>query len=264
MTYKFKTIISIAVLCIILINANCFVFAADYEDPFPLPELTGDWRIDYIEVAKSQLGYTEAEDGSSYFGAWADQTYRPWCSEFAAWCAEQAGIPETVIPIGLSTESYRDFFYDENRYYYIDEGIDAQNTEFMEGFTNVDTISFNDAEPGDIILKETNGYINDGPDHTGIFLNYENGEVEYISGNSSNNVEICKSTPDKFHGICKPDFEQKDIIDSEEISLEDNEPDSLDNQDSYSNKSDITTSEIVVSDIPVETTTEKETISNDV
>lgn len=211
----FRVLMPICIVCFQLVFYSNIALAANYEEPFELPKLTGNWREDYVAVAKSQIGYTEAEDGSSYFGAWADQTYRPWCSEFAAWCAEQAGISETVIPVAKSTAGYRDFFIEEGRFYYLKEGIDTKKTDFMNEYINdnyydIGTISIKDVEKGDIILKETNGDKNDGPDHTGIFLDYKNGQVEYISGNSSDNVEISTCSPGELHAVCKPDFEQND------------------------------------------------------
>ncbi len=177
-----------------------------YADPFELPKLTGDKRKDFIAVAMSQLDYTEAEDGSTCFGAWAGDPYCNWCSEFAAWCAEQAGIPKTVIPKGTSSRKYRNFFAEKGRYYYIAEGIDGKNTEFMSGYKNIGTISAEDLIEGDIILKESDGDINNGPDHTAIFLKYEDGIVEYVSGNANDSVMVSHCYIEEFHGVCKPDF----------------------------------------------------------
>ncbi len=177
-----------------------------YADPFALPDLTGDRRTDFIAVAMSQVGYTEAMDGSTCFGAWAGDPYCNWCSEFAAWCAEQAGIPKTVIPKGTSSRKYRNFFAEKGRYYYIAEGIDGKNTEFMSGYKNIGTISAEDLIEGDIILKESDGDINNGPDHTAIFLKYEDGIVEYVSGNANDSVMVSHCYIEEFHGVCKPDF----------------------------------------------------------
>ena len=83
-------------------------------------ELTGNQREDIINVALSQVGYTEgsyygdtggADDGSynnytesNYWynnyissdmpigGEWA-----PWCATFVSWCAEMANIPTSIL-----------------------------------------------------------------------------------------------------------------------------------------------------------------------
>ncbi len=177
-----------------------------YADPFELPELTGDKRADFIAVAMSQVGYTEAEDGSTCFGAWAGDPYCKWCSEFAAWCAEKANIPKSIIPKGTSSRKYRNFFAEKGRYYYIEEGIDGKNTDFMKGYKNIKTISAEDLVAGDIILKESDGDINNGPDHTAIFLEYEDGIVTCVSGNANDSVMVTHCYIEEFHGVCRPDF----------------------------------------------------------
>lgn len=67
--------------------------------------LTGNYRADILAVAQSQLGYREGDNESQLDGSACgsgdyteycrqyNQLGRPWCSEFASWCARQAGIP---------------------------------------------------------------------------------------------------------------------------------------------------------------------------
>lgn len=181
--------------------------AEHYEGPLPTPTLTGNLREDFIAVAKSQLGYMEAEDGSSYYGAWADQTYNGWCSEFAAWCAYTAGVPGSIFPLGRSSEEYRDFYYNKGRYYYLQGCIDGASTSFMNGYSGVGTISIDELQPGDLLLTESDGVVDDGPDHTAIFLEYKNGELYCISGNSSDMVSYGYYYLSEIHGVCKPKFE---------------------------------------------------------
>ena len=96
-----------------------------YTEPFDLPELTGDWRTDIIAVVESQLGYQEAEDGSTYFGAWIGEgePTRAWCSEFVAWCAYAAKIPESVIPHKRSSNAYQKYFDQFDQFYFLEHGI---------------------------------------------------------------------------------------------------------------------------------------------
>ena len=202
-----------SVYAVLGINDSSDSGDAQFSDPLPLPALTGDYRTDYVAVAKSQIGYNEADDGSSYYGNWLDQTYRDWCSEFAAWCAYAANIPETIIPHVKSSKRYIEFFAPKGRYYYIDGGILSGETSFMMGysFPQVITIQPSEIEYGDIILKETNGDNDDGPDHTAIFLSYEgDGVVNYISGNDSDTVKINSCNISQLHGVCKPDFNNSD------------------------------------------------------
>ena len=197
---------------------------AQFAQPLPLPSLTGDWRTDFVEVAKSQLGYREAEDGSSFYGDWLEQTFRPWCSEFVAWCGYSANIPAAIIPHKHSSKRYIEFYAPRGRYHYIEGGISASGLQYMGEFSdsNISTISPSSLEYGDIVLVETNDNTDDGPDHTAIFLSYDNaGKVEYISGNDSDTVKISTKELTKIHGVCKPNFanveeEQADFQDTAE------------------------------------------------
>ncbi len=63
-------------------------------------ELTGDWRMDVLLIAQSQLGYTENTtdvevngdqvNGYTMYGEWAGNAYADWCAAFLGWCFEQA------------------------------------------------------------------------------------------------------------------------------------------------------------------------------
>lgn len=210
-----KVIVTIlTIILIILLNINVFASNAMYAEPFDLPELTGDMRQDYINVAYSQLGYEEASDESTVFGAWADDPYQNWCSEFAAWCAEKAEISTTIIPKKKSCAGYRKFFALNNLYYYVKEGVNPNISDFTKDYNGITTISIYDAEIGDIILQETNDDYTDGPDHTAIFLENTDEGVKTISGNSSDRVRIKTIDVKDIHGICKPAFEQKNNVDN--------------------------------------------------
>ena len=182
--------------------------SAKFDPPLPLPELSGNWREDFIEVAKSQIGYKEAPDESSYFGNWLGQTYRPWCSEFVSWCAYVAGIPETVIAPAKSSKRFIEFFAPKGRYYYIKGGINSLDTELMReyNYTSIKTIQLSSLEPGDILLFETNGNIDDGPDHTAIFLSLQDDQIVNVSGNSNDSVRVTVKSISGLHGVCKPDL----------------------------------------------------------
>ncbi|MBE6741091.1 MAG: CHAP domain-containing protein [Ruminococcaceae bacterium] len=68
-------------------------FAA-YENTY---KNTGNQRTDIVQVAKTQLGYTEGKNNNTKYGAWYGLNYNPWCAMFVSWCARQAGIPTSVI-----------------------------------------------------------------------------------------------------------------------------------------------------------------------
>ena len=79
--------------------------------------LTGNQRIDLVNVALSQLGYHEGNtlmdlDGSNdagyldytEYGRWYGEEilgsspfYTPWCAMFVSWCSRQAGVSEYIV-----------------------------------------------------------------------------------------------------------------------------------------------------------------------
>ena len=94
---------------------------ADVEDQYKWERsvsaavLTGEWAHDLIEIAKTQLGYTESkknyivtEDGQmkgyTRYGAWAGKatTYADWCAGFVAFCIHFAKID---MPTSRTTTS---------------------------------------------------------------------------------------------------------------------------------------------------------------
>lgn len=57
---------------------------------------TGDMRADIIGVAKTQVGYREYNNCTKY-GEWYGYPSIAWCAVFIGWCANQAGIPQSII-----------------------------------------------------------------------------------------------------------------------------------------------------------------------
>lgn len=74
-----------------------------WEQTFGNVTLTGDWRLDALAIARSQLGYAEstrnyavAEDGQTRmgytrYGAWKGDPYGDWNTLFAAFCLHYGG-----------------------------------------------------------------------------------------------------------------------------------------------------------------------------
>ncbi len=92
-------------------TAECMVDeTADLEDysiwEATIPALTGDLRTDVVNIAYSQLGYTESvanyvlgEDGITHmgytrYGTWYGSSYSDWDSMFVAFCLDYAGIAD--------------------------------------------------------------------------------------------------------------------------------------------------------------------------
>lgn len=102
---------------------QCFVDRnADIEDSLiweeTIPEeLNGTWQTDLIEVAKSQLGYTESktnfetdENGSTKgytrYGAWDNDPYTDWKNAFVRFCMHYAGYDSEYFPVSDDTEEW--------------------------------------------------------------------------------------------------------------------------------------------------------------
>lgn len=72
-------------------------------------KLTGNQRKDIVNVAMSQIGYHEGSNSSSLsglgngsknyteFGRWYG-TQDMWCAMFVSWCANTAGVSQSVVP----------------------------------------------------------------------------------------------------------------------------------------------------------------------
>lgn len=59
---------------------------------------TGNMRADIIGVALTQVGYYEGANNDTKYGVWYGRNNLGWCGMFVAWCADQAGIPKSIIP----------------------------------------------------------------------------------------------------------------------------------------------------------------------
>jgi len=118
---------------------------------------TGNQAADIIGVALTQVGYKEGWNNYTKYGEWYGLPNSPWCGMFVSWCANQAGIPTSVLakyarsnPAGyglteLSGYSYRPqpgdlFFYRsyshvgivyyvEGDYFYSLEGNTGSNSD---------------------------------------------------------------------------------------------------------------------------------------
>ena len=110
-----KTLKSMLVCILSLLMFVCVLpmDAAAYSPTYALPTLTGNKAVDMVSVAKSQIGYSEDENGGTAYGAWMteqslligqyyDFTYKDWCSAFFCWCADMAGIQRGLVFSTLS------------------------------------------------------------------------------------------------------------------------------------------------------------------
>ena len=85
--------------------------------------------------------------------------YGAWCAMFVSWCANQANIPRTIIPLYASCAAGRQWFESRDLF------------KYKESYT---------PKTGDIIF-----FLSNGASHTGIVVEYKNGTVYTIEGNTS-------------------------------------------------------------------------------
>ena len=159
-----------------------------------------------VEVAKSQYGYTQDSLNNTVYAEWAGQSRKAWCSEFVAWCAYQAGIPSYIIPIGISSRQYINFYQPKGLFL----DFTKSKSEFDEEPSETEKKNMcSTLKQGDIILIDTNKNKNDGPEHTCIYISTDStGKIHTIDGNAGGKVDYREYTIDKIYGICKPDYKK--------------------------------------------------------
>lgn len=125
-----------------------------------------------IAVASNEIGYAEGSNNYTKYGVWYDNYYNtscfansPWCAMFVCWCANQASVSSSVIPVTASAPLMRDFYNSYGRYYY--------SSAYSGSYT---------PSAGDIIFMYDTPT---SPDHVGIIVGVSGGNVIYIDGNNS-------------------------------------------------------------------------------
>ncbi len=125
-----------------------------------------------VSVAKSQVGIKERSSGSDdicyndwFYGRRVNnepgKVQYPWCAVFVSWCAEQAGIPQNIIPKTASTNTMKEVL------------VRAGGDPHLKGSGYI-------PQRGDIIFF--------GPDasqHVGIVEYSSQNRVYYIDGNNT-------------------------------------------------------------------------------
>ncbi|MBE6753903.1 MAG: CHAP domain-containing protein [Ruminococcaceae bacterium] len=139
--------------------------------------LTGDRRTDIVAVAQSQVGYHEGANESALSGSGSSsgncteygyafgQTKDAWCAMFVWWCANQAGIPESIV---ARTEWAR---------------VQTFGCPYLPYAQSA-------PQMGDIAFIDTNG---DGEEnHVGLIAAVDDRHVTVIEGNCSDMVQTIR------------------------------------------------------------------------
>ncbi len=145
---------------------------------------TGNQIEDLIAVATTQIGYTEGNSTSQQggtsggsgnytkYGAWYGINPGAWCAMFVSWCANQAGIPSTVITKHASCDLGMQWFQNKGVW----QWSPACGGSYVP-------------KRGDIIYFRTNTAQVTDSTHVGIVYNSDASKVYTIEGNASNKCQ---------------------------------------------------------------------------
>ncbi len=191
----------LALSCLVLMLPGLSLRANAYASAKPLPALTGKTAQDVANVALSQVGYAEASDGGSVYGAWWTEqrggstnfTRLGWCGMFAAWCAYHAGA-------GLNV-AYNSSAAQPNS---------LMTWQFANG--TGDRSFTMTPKPGDFIYFSTGS----SAQHVAIVVEYNSAtnKLTFVGGNQSNKVtkftmlynSTAKYGSQRIIGIARPNY----------------------------------------------------------
>lgn len=121
----------------------------------------------FVSVAAGEIGYHETGDNNTKYGAWYGMNGQPWCAMFVSWCANQAGILNSVVPKYASCALGYEAYNNKGKYR-------TRGTGYVP-------------KAGDVIIFYNTKY--SAPFyHTGIVESVSSGNVNTIEGNSSDAV----------------------------------------------------------------------------
>ena len=157
---------------------------ADYSTGYPNTHSnTGNQAYDIAQIARTQKGYTESGDNLTKYGAAYGWNGVAWCAIFIWWCAQQAGVSQSVIKKTASA-AYATSFCNNYRLYSSSVPVDV----------------------GNIVYFDYNH--NGSPDHVGLVYQVDSGTIYTVEGNKGNCVQECsysRNTRD-IYAIAYPDY----------------------------------------------------------
>ena len=135
-----------------------------------------------VSVADTQVGYKEKASNSSLdsftanagsanytkYGKWYGINPGAWCAMFVSWCANQAGISQTMLPKYASCDEGMKFFRNNGRFY--------KSSAYKGSYT---------PKAGDIFFT---GPSQSDSTHTGIVVSVSGSTMTIIDGNSNDQV----------------------------------------------------------------------------
>lgn len=183
-----------------------------YYDALCRVELTGDQRVDIVNIALSQAGYQEGGNWASLsgevyggvnyteFGYWYGMQDM-WCAMFVSWCAHVAGVPENVIPKHAYTPDGLRWFRNKKRSYSQAQLAAGEYTP----------------QPGDLIYFRS-ARNNNSTNHVGLVTGFYDGMIHTLEGNISSVSEYTNGgmvAPHSYSvsnpyivAVCSPNYAQ--------------------------------------------------------
>lgn len=129
-TFTTKAIALLAVLVMVMCSIPFATVSAAYENTHTN---TGNMAADLVAVAATQVGYCEGSlagtvagsNNLQKYGQWYDNnvdyigvTRAAWCAAFVSWCANQAGIPSSIITYHAYCPYGVNWFKNQGRFQY--------------------------------------------------------------------------------------------------------------------------------------------------
>ena len=143
-------------------------------------------KTNILAKAAAEVGYRAGNNNDNKFGRWFGMNNQPWCMIFISWCANQAQIPDSIIPEESFVPTAVTWFRNHGGIF----------------------ISPN-ALPGDLIFFDNN--FNGVPDHVGLVESHENGIITAIEGNTSNAVlrRSYQAGSGNIFGCARPQYQER-------------------------------------------------------
>ena len=123
--------------------------------------------VKFINIALGEIGYQEMDANGNTgtsgnytkYGAWYGINPGAWCAMYVSWCANQAGVPRTIIPKYASVQIGMEWYQEQGLF------------QYKENYT---------PKAGDIMFMKS-----DGASHTGIVLYCDGTTLYTVEGNTS-------------------------------------------------------------------------------
>lgn len=135
-----RSIITLLLIVTLIVPFFATPVSAAYENTY---KNTGNMRDDIIGVALTQVGYKEGSNNYTKYGVWYGLPNSPWCGMFVSWCANQAGIPTSVLKrTGIANPSSFGLSYKDGSSYTPKKG----DLFFKKGFTHVGLVYYTEGD----------------------------------------------------------------------------------------------------------------------